>query len=293
MDEASVMAATIERFAGTLGHDLRGCGPGIAERWDRLLAAGVEHPGARFADWLEPSMLGGPVAGLLANSPDIGALLHALARFHPLWGEDRITLEPHQAADAGGGLRVGVDGSDGRPAHPETRRAFFAVLVRLVGRGVGADTIVVPQRRGSGAGEFLLFTRRQLATRLVNADPTVATLLTGVAEAELAARRTWLADLRLAVRSSLPVVPTLRQLADRTACSPRSLQLRLAEEGTTLRELLDEERRAVGLGLLAAGSCPVAEAGHRAGFTSPEGFTRAVRRWTGMTPTEWRRLGPR
>lgn len=288
MDEASLMAATIERFARTLGHDLGGCGPGIAERWDRLLAAGVEHPGARFADWLELSMLGGPVA----DSPDIGTLLHALARFHPLWGDDRITVEPDPAADRVGGLRIRVDGPDGRPAHPETRRAFFAVLVRLVGRGVGADTIVVPQRRGSGTDEHLVFTRRQLATRLVNADPTVALLLTGVAEAELATRRTWLADLRLAVRSSLPVVPTLRQLADRTACSPRTLQLRLAEEGTTLRELVDEERRAVGLGLLATGSWSVTEAGQRAGFTSPEGFTRAVRRWTGMTPSEWRRRGP-
>ena len=68
----------------------------------------------------------------------------------------------------------------------------------------------------------------------------------------------------------------------------RGLQRALAAEGTTYREVTEEVICGVAERELAAGGRPIAEIALGLGYSEPQHFTRAFRRWTGTTPTAHR-----
>ena len=71
--------------------------------------------------------------------------------------------------------------------------------------------------------------------------------------------------------------------------SARTLQRRLTEEGTSFNGLFDELRREFSLKYLARPGVCLAEIAYLVGFSDTSALTRAVRRWTGETPLEYRR----
>ena len=84
-------------------------------------------------------------------------------------------------------------------------------------------------------------------------------------------------------------VPSLALVARRLGLSPRSLQRRLDEAGTSFAEILDTAREERAKVFLRAGDVSIAEVSWLLGFAEQSAFTRAFRRWTGRAPTEWRR----
>jgi AraC-like DNA-binding protein len=80
----------------------------------------------------------------------------------------------------------------------------------------------------------------------------------------------------------------LHTLARKMHLSPRTLQRRLAEAGTTHQGLTDSVRREMALRLLES-DVPIAEAAYLLGFSEASAFHRAFKRWTGETPAEFRR----
>ncbi len=84
------------------------------------------------------------------------------------------------------------------------------------------------------------------------------------------------------------VRPTLRQIAEVSGIAPRTLQRRLAEEGTSFFELLDSWRFETALRLLELPGKSVGEIAEETGYRDPAHFTRAFRRWTGQTPAAYR-----
>lgn len=84
---------------------------------------------------------------------------------------------------------------------------------------------------------------------------------------------------------------TLGMVAKEIGMSPRVLQRRLFETGHKFQELHDDVRRAIASNLLRTTPLPVSEIAYRVGFSAVGNFTRAARRWFGMTPREWRRAG--
>lgn len=66
--------------------------------------------------------------------------------------------------------------------------------------------------------------------------------------------------------------------------SERTFQRRLADLGTTLNELRDEERRQLGLALLRDSELSIAAISYRLGYSAPSAFTRSVYRWFGAAP---------
>jgi AraC-like DNA-binding protein len=84
--------------------------------------------------------------------------------------------------------------------------------------------------------------------------------------------------------------PTVIQLARLLETSPRTLQRRLADEGTSLTAIIDDERRTRALAAVIDSSRTVVDTAMICGYTDPANFTRAFRRWTGMSPLEFRRL---
>jgi AraC-like DNA-binding protein len=83
--------------------------------------------------------------------------------------------------------------------------------------------------------------------------------------------------------------PDVDAVADELAMSGRTLQRRLQDEGTSFREVLARTRRDLAEALLATGAGSVTEIGHRLGFSETAAFSRAFRRWTGLSPAAWRR----
>lgn len=102
-------------------------------------------------------------------------------------------------------------------------------------------------------------------------------------------QRTLLDDVRRGVREALPSGrPELSTVARRLGQSARSLQRRLAEEGTSFAELVDEVRRELALELVADRRVSIEEAGCLLGFADTRGFRRAFERWTGTSPRAYR-----
>ncbi|MCB9751252.1 MAG: helix-turn-helix transcriptional regulator [Myxococcales bacterium] len=69
----------------------------------------------------------------------------------------------------------------------------------------------------------------------------------------------------------------------------RSLQRRVHDEGTSLRALIDEARLAGARELLGDDRLSIDEVAFLLGYSELRSFTRAFKRWTGVTPARFRR----
>lgn len=70
--------------------------------------------------------------------------------------------------------------------------------------------------------------------------------------------------------------------------SPRHLRRKLSETQTTYEKLLDEVRMELAIRLIQDGKLNLGRIAFEVGFLDPSSFTRAFRRWTGMSPTAFR-----
>jgi len=82
--------------------------------------------------------------------------------------------------------------------------------------------------------------------------------------------------------------PTLTQVAEMLRMRPRTLQRRLAEEGTSLRKEVDEVRRTMALAMLRDRSMAIDDVAFLLGYSEPSTFFRSFKRWTGTTPRQFR-----
>ncbi|MGD8357389.1 MAG: AraC family transcriptional regulator [Lysobacterales bacterium] len=78
------------------------------------------------------------------------------------------------------------------------------------------------------------------------------------------------------------------RVAEDLFLSPRTLQQRLGDRGTSFHELLNDMRRELATGYLSRSGISVTEITFLLGFTDVSNFTRAFKRWTGMSPTQYR-----
>lgn len=122
------------------------------------------------------------------------------------------------------------------------------------------------------------------------ADPEAFALAERQCRDELARRD---GDATVAGRVRALLEGPLLAHADTDACarllamSPRSLERRLAAEGTAFRRLVDERRCARAEAWLRDGRSVEAVAS-ALGYSDAANFRRAFRRWTGQTPAAWR-----
>jgi AraC-like DNA-binding protein len=100
-----------------------------------------------------------------------------------------------------------------------------------------------------------------------------------------------LSSVRAQVRARLGDSPSLEGIASAVQVSARTLQRRLREASTTFVALVEDVRRETAIELLADERLGVGEVGARLGFAQPRTFSRAFKRWTGLTPLEYRRKG--
>lgn len=177
-------------------------------------------------------------------------------------------------------------GADVRPLSVATRfpeprdRAPYEALFRA------------PLRFGAPRDEFSL---RAADLRLPH--PSASPILLSITERHAEAAMDQLPQgdpllhrLRRDVRARLPDGElSLNQLCRPLGVSARTLQRRLEAEGTSLRRIIDEERRALALHHIKDPRRPLTDIAMLLGFSDQSAFTRAFARWTDRSPTEWRR----
>lgn len=83
--------------------------------------------------------------------------------------------------------------------------------------------------------------------------------------------------------------PTPAEVAAELGTSERTLQRRLAEEGTSLRTIAGQQRYGRARALLSDPRLSIADVSARLGYRNAPAFTRAFRSWSGLTPAEFRR----
>jgi AraC-like DNA-binding protein len=84
--------------------------------------------------------------------------------------------------------------------------------------------------------------------------------------------------------------PSAQEMAAALAMSQRTLQRRLGDEGLTYQSLVDETRHELARRYLDDAGKSVTEITFLLGFSEQSAFTRAFRRWSGMSPTMYRYL---
>ncbi len=83
--------------------------------------------------------------------------------------------------------------------------------------------------------------------------------------------------------------PRLDSIAKTLAMSSRTLERRLGAHGTVFGELLDTIRFRAAKSYLAKSDVAGTEVAYLLGFAEQSSFNRAFKRWSGQTPTEYRR----
>jgi AraC-like DNA-binding protein len=81
---------------------------------------------------------------------------------------------------------------------------------------------------------------------------------------------------------------TLTAVARAMRMTARTMSRRLEQEGTTFVDELDHARRELAIAYVAEFETPLKEIAFALGFSHPESFYRAFRRWTGDTPQAYR-----
>jgi AraC-like DNA-binding protein len=139
----------------------------------------------------------------------------------------------------------------------------------------------------------LAFPVAELGLPVRSAEPALLSVLEAHARAIVASPLTsggTTAQARELVRISLRHgAPRLEQIAAGVGLTARGLQRHLVAEGTSFNALVDEVRSALARLYVAEPSVSLSECAFLLGYADPRAFLRAFRRWTGTTPTAFRR----
>jgi AraC-like DNA-binding protein len=101
---------------------------------------------------------------------------------------------------------------------------------------------------------------------------------------------TLLTDIRHLIKESLPSgIPSIIQVAEHQGVSARTLKRRLSEKGKTFRELVQHVQQEEALTLLKTSRQSISEIAFMTGFSEQSAFNRAFRRWTGQSPSDYRK----
>jgi AraC-like DNA-binding protein len=244
----------------------------------------------------------------LNASSSLREVFERIVRYH-LVVSDALELELRECADAYE-FRFSVPPGSPPPA-PEALDAFAAIYVRSCRNRLGRDfapLAVYLQRPAPAdpqpwhavfraplffaASENLLrFPRAALEQRLDDGNPELAehneTVLKRTLEQLQPA--TWTRKVRACLEAQLPAgEPSAEGIAQTLHLSLRSLQRHLADEGSGYESLLSDTRHSLALQHMRDPRCSISEIAYLLGFADTSSFSRAFKRWTGLTPSQYR-----
>jgi AraC-like DNA-binding protein len=298
-----------------------GLDPGaLADRDNRLPLATVLRVWAllheRFPDralaldWVrswKPTDLG-VIGYVVAQVSTVGEAMEAVARYGQLIDESQSTRLRRGSPTSR--LEYGL-----APVVLATEHAAETIMASLVHfiRGIVGESFVpiavrLPHRASRRApvleryfgcpvlheaGEISTEFPTELLDRpMPGADPALAGYLKSQAETlagRLAARDVVSQECARRIAEGLGRgEPAQTDVARQMGMSERTLQRRLAAEGTTFNELLEDARRTMAVSYLADRKLAAYEVSFLLGYSEPATFFRAFKRWTGKTPQQYR-----
>ena len=92
----------------------------------------------------------------------------------------------------------------------------------------------------------------------------------------------------MALRRKPGKFPQLEEIADKLAMSPRTLRRKLGAQDVRFQDLLDAERRKVAEDYLTNSTLTIQQIAEQCDFSDAQNFSQAFKRWSGMSPTEFR-----
>ena len=127
---------------------------------------------------------------------------------------------------------------------------------------------------------------------MVNADPIASQIAINQCEAELSAlgeRRRLAMRVRDILTHSEQHYLSIENVADRLHMSDRTLKRQLAAEGTSFSTLVDEVRYRHATSLLSRTDYTLEQIADELGYSDVANFSRAFKRWSGRSPSNWRK----
>jgi len=82
--------------------------------------------------------------------------------------------------------------------------------------------------------------------------------------------------------------PSVELMADVIGTSVRTLQRTLSKQGLSYSRLIDKVRYQKATALMADSEVPLIEVAYALGYSEPANFTHAFKRWTGVSPRQFR-----
>ncbi len=313
---AGVAAGEICRSVGIEAAALEKPGARVsAERffalWDEIATrTGDAEFGLHFGVAIAESASGHLLAAVLRNCGTLGDAIDRFSRYHDLL-TDGVRLEARSDPGLAHLRFVPRPGVAAQRHHVEAvLSAFVTVMRRLTEDRLGLERVCfrhtgpasspeharvfgVPAWFGRRVDEVVL-DRRSLALPIALASGELLRELELLADrqlARLAGAQTWAERAACAARDVLLAgrAPAVRDVAARLEVGPRTLQARLARERTSYRKVLDGARRELATSVLANPELALRDVVFLLGFAEQSGFNHAFKRWTGITPREFRR----
>ena len=148
-----------------------------------------------------------------------------------------------------------------------------------------------PLRFGASISE-VVFSAQDLRLQVRHADETLAEYRREHAERVLGSLMTG-SSARERVRSAIWNVlsegrPTLKRIASALQVPSRTLQRHLADEDTSVEQEIEAIRKSMAMAMLRDTANATDEVAFLLGYSEPSTLFRSFRRWTGMTPQEYR-----
>ncbi|SDM78257.1 AraC-type DNA-binding protein [Methylobacterium phyllostachyos] len=265
--------------------------------------------GAKIGMGTRPSDLG-PVGMLFAASGTLRAGLNRLARTLAVWQDaTHIDLREDEAGRLSWSYRL-VDAGIGPHRQDDESAIFATAAIAKATFGTGGRPVEVhfahPARGDAafyaryfgmrplfGQSANRLFFAADAADRVVRIEDGNLTAMLERHIRDLAKARTEADDLIMRVRNAVcAALPThrttLEDVAAKLGMTPRTLQRRLAERNTSLRELVIGVRLEASRALLSEGNLAIADVARNLGYSDGTAFWRAFKARTGMTPLAYR-----
>ena len=267
---------------------------------------GCPHLGLLCGGRFRPDTIG--IVGRVAqNAIDIGSGLRGLALNLYLHGHAFVPTLTAAAGVAELGMRLSMDLQVNTvPTVDLGMAAAFTILRALCGPGCRPADVLLARRAAARRAPYdRFFGVKVRFDSDRNAIVFPATWLERPVHGANAARRELL-QRELAVmaqRQQLPAAAMARRsviaciargqvsvaaVASALGMHPRMLNRRLAQDGTSVFELMKEVRFQIARDLLANTALPITEIAATLLYANNGAFTRAFRLWSRETPSEWR-----
>jgi AraC-like DNA-binding protein len=246
---------------------------------------------------------------VMASSDTLGDALKRASRYSRITNEGIVLeyLEAHEPK-----LRLTYAGI---PRHADRQQIEFCILAMvrvcrlLSGRQLLPKHVSIMHVGSKGISKFAHFLGKDIEFgsgadeiafpagccewTLTNADPRLNKILLKVCEESLNARKTTGA-FRVTVENTIaPLLPHgqahATAVAKKLGMSERTLARRLATEGVTFMEVLQQLKANLASRYLEDEGMPISRTAWLLGFEDASSFSHACRRWTGKSPRELRR----